>query len=333
MATLSLMAARELARNVLRSAGVTETNAEPVVRALVAAEAEGLASHGLVRLPMYVDQVKVGKVDGRAVPVVAETAPGAVTVDAKCGFAFPAVAAGLQRAAAMARTSGTVGVAVANSHHFGVAAFHIEPLAEQGLVALAFSNSPSAIAPWGGTKPLFGTNPVAFACPCPGRAPLVIDLSLSKVARGKIVVAAQKGEPIPADWALDANGQPTTDAKAALDGAMIAMGDAKGTALVLMVELLAAALSASQFGYEASSFLDAKGPPPRVGQFFLVIDPSRFAGPAFLSRVGDLTAAILAQPGARLPGDRRLAARAQAQERGITVPDSLHADLVHRAGQ
>jgi (2R)-3-sulfolactate dehydrogenase (NADP+) len=325
------MAARELARNVLRAAGVSEPNAEPVMRALVAAEADGLNGHGLIRLPMYVDQVKVGKVDGHAVPVVTETAPGAVMVDAKTGFAFPAVAAGLARAAALAKQAGTVGVAVGNSHHFGVAAFHIEPLAEQGLVALAFGNSPAAIAPWGGTKPLFGTNPIAFACPCPGRAPLVIDLSLSKVARGKIVVAAQKGEAIPPDWALDANGKPTTDAKAALNGAMVAMGDAKGTALVLMVELLAAALSASQFGYEASSFLDAKGPPPRTGQFFLVIDPSRFAGPAFLSRVGDLTAAIAAQPGARLPGDRRLAARAQAQERGITIPDSLHADLVQRA--
>lgn len=331
-ATLSLMAARQISRRVLEAAGVSDPNAQAVTRALVAAEADGLASHGLSRLPAYADQVKAGKVDGRAVATVNETAPGAVTVDARCGFAYPAIAAGLARATEMVKTAGTVAVSVGNSHHFGVAAYHIEPLAERGLVALAFGNSPAAIAPWGGTTPIFGTNPIAFACPCPGRAPLVIDLSLSKVARGKIMLAAQKGEAIPPDWALDANGQPTTDPKAALSGAMVAMGDAKGTALVLMVELLAAALSASHFGYEASSFFDAKGGPPRVGQFFLVIDPARFAGERFAARVGDLVAAILAQPGARLPGDRRLAARAKAAASGIGISDDLHADLVRRAG-
>jgi (2R)-3-sulfolactate dehydrogenase (NADP+) len=332
MTTLSLMAARELCRSVLQAATVTPANADAVARALAAAEADGLASHGLSRLPAYADQAKAGKVDGGAVAALTEAAPGALNVDARCGFAFPAIAAGLKRAAEMVRASGTVAVSVGNSHHFGVAAYHIEPLADQGLVALAFGNSPAAIAPWGGTKPIFGTNPIAFACPCPGRAPLVIDLSLSKVARGRIMVAAQKGEPIPDGWALDADGRPTTDAKAALGGAMIAMGDAKGTALVLMVELLAAALSASQFGYEASSFFDAKGGPPRVGQFFLVLDPARFAGAAFATRVGDLVAAILAQPGARLPGDRRLAARAKAAAQGIAISDDLHADLVRRAG-
>ena len=331
-ARLSLMAARDLAQRVLVAAGVAEDNALSVAKALVAAEADGLASHGLSRLPAYADQAKAKKVDGNAKPILTETAPGALRVDAKDGFAFPAIAAGLERAAEMAKKAGTVGVAVGNSHHFGVAAYHIEKLAEQGLVALAFGNSPAAIAPWGGAKPLFGTNPIAFACPCPNRAPLVIDLSLSKVARGKIMVAAQKGEAIPADWALDKDGNPTTDAKAALGGAMLAMGDAKGTALVLMVELLAAALTASNFGYEASSFFDDKGPPPRVGQFFLVIDPARFGGDAFASRVATLVAVIQAQPGTRLPGDRRLEARQKAQAGGISITDNLHAELVKRAG-
>jgi (2R)-3-sulfolactate dehydrogenase (NADP+) len=331
MSTLSLMAARDLSRRVLEKAGVSAENAVSVTRALVAAEADGLASHGLSRLPAYADQARSGKVDGRAVPVLAATAAGALKVDARDGFAFPAIAAGLARAAGMAAASGTVAVAVGNSHHFGAAGYHVEPLAERGLVALAFGNSPAAIAPWGGRKPLFGTNPIAFACPCPGRPPLVIDLSLSKVARGKIMVAAQKGEAIPPDWALDAEGHPTTDAKTALGGTMLAMGEAKGTALVLMVELLAAALTASHFGYEASSFFDADGPPPRVGQFFLVIDPARFAGDAFAARVGDLVGAIQAQSGTRLPGDRRLAARAKAAEQGIAISDNLHADLVKRA--
>jgi (2R)-3-sulfolactate dehydrogenase (NADP+) len=328
---LSLMAARDLAQRVLCAAGVSEDNALVVAKALVAAEADGLASHGLSRLPAYADQAKAGKVDGNAKATLTETAPGALCVDARDGFAFPAIAAGLARGAEMAKKTGTVGIAVGNSHHFGVAAYHIEPLAEQGLVALAFGNSPAAIAPWGGNKPIFGTNPIAFACPCPDRAPLIIDLSLSKVARGKIMVAAQKDELIPGGWALDKDGHPTTDAKAALGGAMLAMGDAKGTALVLMVELLAAALTASNFGYEASSFFDDKGPPPRVGQFFLIIDPARFGGDAFATRVATLVAVIQAQPGTRLPGDRRLDARKKAQAGGISITDNLHAELVKRA--
>jgi (2R)-3-sulfolactate dehydrogenase (NADP+) len=229
---------------------------------------------------------------------------------------------------------GVVAVGVTNSHHFGAAAYHIEPLARAGLVALAFGNSPAAIAPWGGSTGLYGTNPIAFACPrlMPdgGDAPLVIDLSLSKVARGKIMVAAQRGEPIPEGWALDAAGKPTSDAKAALAGTMLPLGDAKGAALVLIVELLSAALTGANFGYQASSFFDAKGPPPRVGQFFLLIDPGRF-GAGFPARVGTLAAAVLAQPGTRLPGDRRLAARAKAARDGVVIPDALARELEMRA--
>ena len=334
MTTLSLAAARALAIKVLEAAGVTAPNAASVADALVAAEADGLASHGLSRLPAYADQATAGKVAGAAVPKVTEAAPAAIMVDACDGFAFPAIAQGLALAREIAPKMGVVAVGVTNSHHFGAAAYHIEPLARAGLVALAFGNSPAAIAPWGGSTGLYGTNPIAFACPRlmpDGRdAPLVIDLSLSKVARGKIMVAAQRGEAIPEGWALDASGKPTTDAKAALAGTMLPLGDAKGAALVLIVELLSAALTGAQFGYQASSFFDAKGPPPRVGQFFLVIDPGRFSA-GFASRVGTLAAAILAQPGTRLPGDRRLAARAKAGRDGIVIPDALAQELDRRA--
>jgi (2R)-3-sulfolactate dehydrogenase (NADP+) len=334
MTTLSLAAARALAVKVLGAAGVSAGNASAVADALVAAEADGLASHGLSRLPAYADQAKAGKVAGAAVPTVTEAAPAAIMVDACDGFAFPAIALGLARARDIAPKMGVVAIGVTNSHHFGAAGYHIEPLARAGLVALAFGNSPAAIAPWGGTTGLYGTNPIAFACPrlMPdgSDAPLVIDLSLSKVARGKIMVAAQRGEAIPEGWALDAAGKPTTDAKAALAGTMLPLGDAKGAALVLIVELLSAALTGAHFGYQASSFFDAKGPPPRVGQFFLVIDPGRF-GAGFPARVGTLAAAILAQPGTRLPGDRRLAARAKAARDGVVIPDALARELETRA--
>jgi (2R)-3-sulfolactate dehydrogenase (NADP+) len=330
-ALLSLADAHALAVGVLTAAGVTQANAESVAKALVAAEADGLAGHGLSRLPAYADQARAGKVDGKAEPVLRESAAAALAVDAKDGFAFPAIARGLARAAEMVVAAGVVGVGIGNSHHFGAAGYHVEPLAARGLIALAFGNSPAAIAPWGGSRALFGTNPIAFACPQAGKTPLVIDLSLSKVARGKIMVAAQKGERIPEGWALDGEGRPTGDPKAAMAGTMLPMGDAKGAALVLMVEILSAALTGAHFGYEASSFFDAKGPPPRIGQFFFVIDPMRFGGMGFAARVGELGKAILDQPGTRLPGERRLKLRAKAEAEGITVPPELLADLQRRA--
>ncbi len=332
MANLTLEALHDLAVRVLYASRTSRENATAVADALVAAEADGLAGHGASRLPSYADQASCGKVDGFATPELTETAGAALRVDARDGFAYPAIALGLGRAARLVEKTGVVAVAVGNSHHFGAAGYHVEPLAEQGLVALAFGNSPAAIAPWGGSRALFGTNPIACACPRPGGPPLVIDLGLSKVARGRIMVAAGKGETIPEDWALDSRGRPTTDAKAAMEGTMLPMGDAKGAALVLMVEILAAALTDSHFGYQASSFFDADGPPPRVGQFFLVLRPECFAGDAFPGRLEELLTAIVAQPGARLPGQRRLARRAEARRSGVEIPDTLHAELLERAG-
>jgi (2R)-3-sulfolactate dehydrogenase (NADP+) len=317
-------------RAFLRSR-TSESNARAVARALVAAEADGLSSHGLSRLPAYCDQAIAGKVDGFAEPRVARPKPSVVAVDAASGFAFPALEAGIARAIPAARANGLVAVAIGRSHHLGVAGHPVERLAEAGLVGIALGNSPAAIAPWGGAKPLFGTNPIAFAWPRPGRHPLVVDLSLSKVARGRIMVAAQKGEPIPEGWALDASGRPTTDPKAALAGAMIPMGDAKGAALVLMVELLAVALTGSNFGWEASSFFDAKGPPPHVGQMLLVLDPAAFA-PDASARAETLFAAMAAEPGVRLPGERRFGLRARAAAEGVEVPDALLAEIERRAG-
>jgi len=326
----SLADLETLAIRVLLRAKTAEANARAVACALVAAEADGLASHGLSRLPAYSDQAIAGKVDGFATPKVTRPKPSVIAVDAASGFAFPALDAGFAAAIPAARETGLVAVAIGRSHHFGVAGHAVERLADAGLVGIAFGNSPAAIAPWGGTRPLFGTNPIAFAWPRTGRAPLVVDLSLSKVARGKIMVAAQKGEPIPEGWALDAEGRSTTDAKAALSGAMIPMGDAKGAALVLMVELLAVALTGSNFGWEASSFFDAKGPPPHVGQMFLAFDASAFA-PDAAARAELLFQMMQAQPGTRLPGDRRLKLRASAQAQGVELPDALMAELTRRS--
>lgn len=320
-----------LAQRALERAGVRPEAAAIVAEDLVAAEADGLASHGLARLPAYAAQVRSGKVDGQAQVAVTRPASASWIADACCGFAAPAIRAGLRAACEGARETGVAGLAISNSHHSGALGLHVERAAEAGLVCLGFSNGPAGIAPWGGRKALFGTNPIAFACPRASSAPLVIDLSLSKVARGKVMIAAQRNEPIPPDWALDEEGRPTVDAAAALKGTMLPMGDAKGAALALMIELLSAALTGSNFGYQASSFFTPEGPPPRVGHLFLLIDPSRFSA-TFGAAVETLVGAIREQAGTRLPGERRLANRAEAAERGLTVSSELRAELERLAG-
>jgi (2R)-3-sulfolactate dehydrogenase (NADP+) len=219
-----------------------------------------------------------------------------------------------------ARDLGIAAVAVGRSHHFGVAGHPVERLARDGLIGLAFANAPAAMAPWGGKRALMGTNPIAFAAPREDGDPLVVDLSLSRVARGKVMIAQKKGEPIPEGWALDATGAPTTDADAAMKGTMIPAGQAKGAALALMVELLCAGLTGSNFAYEASSLFDAEGPPPGLAHLILVLDPARF-GPHFPARAEAMFAAIEAEEGARLPGARRFTERAAGGDALDRHPD------------
>jgi (2R)-3-sulfolactate dehydrogenase (NADP+) len=327
MPVLTLAQSEDLVVRTLTRCRTSETNARSVARALVFAEADGLKGHGLSRLPIYAAQAKVGKVDGFAIPTVTKPKPPVIAVDAAHGFAYPALDVALSELPPVARANGVAVAAIRRSHHCGAAGHPVERLAEVGLVALMFANTPAAIAPWGGSKAVFGTNPIAFACPHPGHAPIVVDLSLSRVARGNIMAAKQRGETIPEGWALDEQGKPTTDPDAALRGTMLPLGDAKGTALALMVELLAAGLTGSNFATEASSFLDAKGPPPGTGQLIVAFDAQAIAGPAALQRFADLALLIEAQPGARLPGARRLAAREQARAQGLSVPEALLAEI------
>lgn len=323
MPVLTISAVENLVTGTLMRCRTSVENAASVARALVTAEADGLKGHGLSRVTSYAAQAKIGKVDGFATPVVTHPRPAIVAVDAAHGFAYPALDAAVAALPEVARRQGMAAAPIRRSHHCGAAGHPVERLAEQGFVALLFANTPGAIAPWGGSKALFGTNPIAFACPLSGRAPLVVDLSLSKVARGYILAAKQRSEKIPEGWALDAAGNPTTDPEAALAGTMLPLGDAKGTALALVVELLAAGLTGANFAAEASSFLDAEGPPPGTGQLILAFDPIAIAGTQVIARFTAMAEAIEAQPGARLSGTRRLAARRKAQAEGLNVPDAL----------
>jgi (2R)-3-sulfolactate dehydrogenase (NADP+) len=287
------------------------------------AEADGLKGHGLSRVPTYLAMLKSGKIDGQVVPKASRPKPGVLAIDAGHGFAYPAIDLAIAEIPDLAREQGIIAAPIRRSNHCGAAGLHVERLAGQGLVAMLFANTPGAIAPWGGSKPVFGTNPIAFAAPLAGREPVVIDMALSKVARGPIVAAKQKGQAIPEGWALDVHGKPTTDATAALAGTMVPLGDAKGATLAMMVEILAAALVGAHFGFQASSFLDAEGGPPDTGQLILAIDPHAMGGNWFDERMRALVHAIEAQEGTRLPGVRRLTLRARAQAEGIEMPEEL----------
>lgn len=311
----------------LRGAGANEAMSQSTARALVLAEMQGLGSHGLSRVMQYATHLRNGRVNGAAVPNVVRRKSAALLVDAGEGLAFPACELAVAEAVAAAREHGTAFAGVFNSHHCGVVVDHLRPVADAGMVGLGLANSPAAMPAAGGRHPIFGTNPVAAVFPRRDGDPLFIDLSLSETARGKVMVAAKKGEPIPLGWALDANGEPTTDAKAALTGSMLPLGAAtstKGAMLALVVELLVTALIGANFGFEASSFFVDEGNRPHLGQLFIVIDPGALAGSAnYLDRVEVLIGEMLRDEGVRLPGARREALRRRALMDGIDVAESV----------
>ena len=328
MATLTMQAAREAVAQALRAAGATEPMAEATARALVLAEAQGLGSHGLSRVSQYATHLRNGRVNPAAVPGLRRSKGASAVIDAQEGLAFPACELAVSEAIARAREFGIAVVGVVDSHHAGVIVDHLRPAATAGMVGLAFTNSPAGMPAAGGRHAIFGTNPIAAVFPRAAPAdPLLIDLSLSEVARGKLMVAAKNGEAIPPGWALDAEGRPTTDPKAGLAGSMLPIGAAsssKGAMLALVVELLVTALIGAQFGFEASSFFVDEGNRPRIGQLFLVIDPGALAGSdSYLERLEVLVREMLVDEGVRLPGARREALRRRAEQQGLEVPDAL----------
>ncbi len=324
---VSMGDARALVSRALQAAGASAAMAECTARALVLAEAQGLGSHGLSRVGQYRTHLLNGRAVGAAQPQVLRGKGAALVVDAGEGLAFPACELAVQEAMARARELGVSFAGVVRSHHCGVVLDHLRPAADAGFVALGFANSPAAMPAAGGRHAIFGTDPVAAVFPRRAGAPLMIDLSLSEVARGKVMVAAKAGQPIPLGWALDAQGQPTTNAQAALEGSMLPLGAAsspKGAMLALMVELLVTAVIGAKFGFEASSFFVDEGNRPGIGQAFIVIDPGALAGrDAYLDRIEVLVAEMLSDEGVRLPGARREALMRKAQTEGIEVPEAL----------
>jgi len=324
---LSMAEVRARVAAELQRAGAGAAMAESTARALVLAEAQALSSHGLSRVAQYVTHLRNGRVNGAAEARVLRRKGGALVVDAQEGLAFPACELAVREAVALAREQGVVFAGVVRSHHCGVVVDHLRAAAAAGMVGLGFANSPAAMPAAGGRHPVFGTNPVAAVFPRRSGDALSIDLSLSEVARGKVMVAAKNGQPIPLGWALDADGQPTTDATAALAGSMLPLGavsSPKGAMLALVVELLVTALIGANFGFEASSFFVDEGNRPGIGQAFVIVDPGALAGAdGYLDRIEVLVSEMLKDEGVRLPGVRREALRRRAEAEGLEVPDAL----------
>ena len=318
----------QMARAALEKAGAHSKMAEAAARHLVQAEEQGLPTHGMSRVPFYCSMLRNGRADGKAHPALLAERAAVCLIDNADGLPYVSVEWALAEVIQRARRNGIGFAGIRNSAHVGVLGIHLLPVAQAGLVGLAFTNSPAAIPAWGGTKALFGTNPVAAVFPRAAKDPLVIDLALTTVVRGKIMMAMRKGERIPEGWALDRHGKPTTDPKEAIEhGSLFPIGGAKGAMLALMFELLCTSLTGAAIGPEADSFFSEEGNKPRIGQAFIAIDPSALAGnEKYLERVETVLSAMQAEPEVRLPGARRFAARKSAAA-GIEVADDLLAQI------
>ncbi len=325
---LSLDEVFKLSLNALIGCGASEANANPVAESVRDAEADGIRNVGLNYLPHYCEHLKCGKVDGLVEPSFEQTAGSAITADAKHGFAHGAYMLALKEFSTLAKDNGISSLSIKNSYAAGVIGWYVEKLANQGLVGIAFANSPPAIAPWGGSEAFFGTNPLAFSFPRDNAPPVVIDQSSSTTAKVNVVHAAAAGETIPDNWALDSSGNPTTDAKAGLLGSMAPAGGYKGVSMAMIVDVLAGGIGGPNMSHTADSFGDSTGGPPGVGQFFIAIAPDCFNSPGFAERVEGMLTAMCSQVGVRLPGNRRHQHRIIASEQGVWLPEDLYRKIL-----
>ena len=323
---LTLQQVLELAQQALVSSGGGAQQSAVVAQSIAEAEAQGIRNVGLAYLPTYCAHLRCGKVDGHALARAEATAPSILQVDASHGFAHTAFVSALPEFVLMVRSQGVAVMTIRNSYSAGVLGWFIHRFLEHGLISLAFANATAMMAPVGGSKPVFGTNPWGFGAPQEGADAIVADMSSTATARVNVIAATRSGGPIPAGWAIDLAGHPTTDPQAALAGTMAPAAGHKGYALALLVDLLVAGLGGANWSFEASSLLDDSGGPPGVGQCFIAIDPSRCA-PGFAQRVSRLAQAIAQQEGARLPGQGRAEHAAYANVHGVEVPDELLAEL------
>jgi (2R)-3-sulfolactate dehydrogenase (NADP+) len=325
---LSPKVARNLIFEALTGAGTHAKNAGYFTDAILDTELSGLEGHGFYWLQYYCEHVRSDKVDGKAIPKVAKLSPVAFRIDARRGFAHPAIEKGFSKLIPAARKNGIAGMAVHNSYNAATLGYHTGYLAKQGLLAFGFTNSTPAIAPVGGRKPVIGTNPMSFAVPGKaGKIAFLIDQSASLVPWTAVKLAADEGRAIPLGWAMDSEGNPTMDPARGLAGSMAPAGGYKGFGQGLIVEVMCAALTGANRGPQMGSFMANDGKPIDCGQFFIALEPEAFSGGRFAKQVKALARSITSQEGARLPNSRREANRKRLAKEGLPINRALYERL------
>jgi len=319
---------------ILRRHRCSERTAASIAANMAAAQRDGALSHGVFRVGGYLGSLDSGWVDGEAVPVVEDVAPGFLRIDARNGFAQPALARARAALLDKAEINGIALLSIRNSHHFGALWPDVEPFARDGFVALAMVNSMASVVPYGGHSKVFGTNPLAFAAPRGSGDPLVFDLAAAALSNGDVQLAAREGRQLDPGMGVDRHGHPTTDPNAVLDGgALNAFGGHKGAALALMMEVMSAGLSGGNFSFEVDWSDHPGAATPRSGETLILIDPRRGASRDFTARIEQLVGAIRAAGGERLPGERRYAIRREAARLGVALEEQELAELRRLAGQ
>jgi delta1-piperideine-2-carboxylate reductase len=300
-------------------------NAAALARTISFAERDGSASHGLFRLPGYIASLRSGKVDGCAQPTVERISPSVIRVDGKRGYAPLALERGRAALIEAAKENGIAAMALINVHHFAALWVEVEPIAEAGCCAMAFTTYKPAVVPAGAKQPLFGTNPMCFGWPRGDQPPMVFDQASASMARGEVMIAARDGHDVPLGTGVDADGNPTTEPQKIIDGgALLPFGGHKGSTIAMMIELLVAGLTGMDFSFEAQKNDNNDGGPPNGGEFMLAIDPNRFGdADNWLQHSESFLERLAGMEGAHMPGNRRYANRAKSAAEGIAVSDAL----------
>lgn len=323
MTTLTYEALTALIRDILVNAGFSARAAGALAATIAAGERDACKSHGVYRIEGCLRTLKAGKVEPAAEPRLEDEGGGIIRVDAGGGFSVPAFDLGAPLLAERAKALGVAALVINGCTHFSALWPEIETLTGMGVAALAMCPSYATVAPAGGSKPLLGTNPFAFGWPRPGKHPYVFDFATSVAARGEIELYRKAGRALPEGWGIDAEGRPTTDPAEALAGAMLPFGGHKGSAISTMIELLAGAMIGDLTSAEALEHLGTTTLAPQHGELILAFSPERFAagrrGDPF-ARAEVLFEAIAGQ-GARLPSQRRFAAREKALAEGIALTE------------
>ena len=323
MAHLTLSEIYDLSYKHLRRCGASDLQAGPAAESVRDAEADGIRNVGLNYLPIYLGHLQHGKLDGNAVPTILSQEGAVMQVDAAHGFCHTAFAHALPAYAAMTREMGVAVMSLQRSYSAGVVGWFNNLLAQEGLVSLMVANAPRSVTPYGGKGSFFGTNPIGFGAPRPNDPPIVVDMATSATAKVNVKQAYKEGREIPLGWAMDSDGNPTTDPKAGLAGGLAPLGGAKGFGLGLMVDIMAAGLTGGNWAYNAPMFGNNEGPAPNVGQIVIAMSPAKTGGADYDTRVEDMLGALEAKEGVRLPGTRRHTFRTNAEANGIHVPDAL----------